>query len=1499
LRYAKGITPLGASIRNNNMMGKEITMITSSTQFFYRNYRISSVLVLLAIALTGVLWSRPAHAQFQCTADGVVPGSKCQSSQIDDWRWFTSDVAPSLNGIYFRSEAELSNAIVAVKQASLGSIFCSISAPTPGAATAQSFYVDQLVYYVYTLNYSLTWKSNGIDCNVTQPYTPQVVKERSPYCAANWITITTSTDGYCACPWGSTSCPTKLQFQGHICKADPCTITTGNQHEIETDYRTGVPGGLQFVRAYNSNYAYLHYKGSSWTFRRAEPMGIGWAATYLQNVSYNPVAGHPGLTAYRPDGSELTFNQLADGSFNFGSEIGDRVSKVLDGSNIQIGWKYITDADDTEMYDLHGRLLSITSRSGIVHTLAYDSNNKLASVTDSFGHVLGFAWNSSGQLQSLTLPDNTQISYSYDANNNLTSATYPGTTARTYVYGLNSGQTVNLLTAIQDESNIAYVSWAYDINTGWVTSSQQAGGVGLYTFSHSLPNYTVIDPLNKARTYATTNIQGYPRYASASAVCPGCGEFSSVGYDSKGNMNHRVDFNGNVTDSVFDTTRTLETSRTEALGTPKARTITTTWHPTFRLPATIAEPNRTTAFTYDVNGNVLTKTITDTAAAISRTWTYTYNSFGQMLTADGPRTDISDLTAYTYYNCSTGFQCGQINTITNAASQVTTFNTYNAHGQPLTITDPNGVVTTLAYDARRRLTLRQVGTETTTYDYWPTGLLKKVTLPDLSFVQYSYDAAHRLTDITDSVSNHIHYTLDAMGNRTAETAYDPSNVLHRTHTRVFNTLNQLYQDVNAAGTANVTTTFGYDPQGNQTTINAPLSRNTANQYDELNRLKQITDPGLGITQFQYDGNDNLTQVTDPRTLITSYQYNGFGDLKQQTSPDTGTTLNTYDSGGNLKTSTDARSKVATYSYDALNRVAQVAYADQTITFGYDAGINGKGRLTSAADASHSLSWTYDALGRVTGKGQTVGTVTKSLGYGYNGGRLVTLVLPSGQQVNYQYNANNQISGITLGTSAPVTILSSTVYEPFGPAKSWTWGNATTLSRSFDTDGKITQIATTGINVTNTYGYDDAFRITGIPDTGTAANSWTYGYDSRDRITSGAKTGTTRGWTYDANGNRLTETGSAASTYTVSATNNRVSSITGALPRTYTYDAAGNTLTYATVTATYNNRGRMKTLKKGAPTETLVYNALGQMVKTSGGALGTELFMYDEAGHLIGEYSSTGTLIQETVWLGDIPVATLRPNGSTGCTSTICIFYVHTDHLNAPRRVSRGSDNKLLWTWLSDPFGTTAANENPAAVGVFKFNLRFPGQIADSQAGLSQNYFRDYDPAVGRYPESDPIGLRGGINTYAYVGGNPISNIDPRGLETGAAMASISRAEGLVPPGPPGYVSSEVKAYLCKYISDCKGNLQCVWQKTNADRHRKNSWGIPTYRQGENWAYAAGWNEWQSWPISIDLHQLLKYIPGLNTTPASFDAWLAGMEGRFHQQDTPADLNKWCNGCGSK
>jgi RHS repeat-associated protein len=140
--------------------------------------------------------------------------------------------------------------------------------------------------------------------------------------------------------------------------------------------------------------------------------------------------------------------------------------------------------------------------------------------------------------------------------------------------------------------------------------------------------------------------------------------------------------------------------------------------------------------------------------------------------------------------------------------------------------------------------------------------------------------------------------------------------------------------------------------------------------------------------------------------------------------------------------------------------------------------------------------------------------------------------------------------------------------------------------------------------------------------------------------------------------------------------------------------------------------------------------------------------------LLGEYDSAGNAVQETVYLGDTPVAVLK--GAE-------VFYVYADHLHAPRLIADHT-NKAVWQWNSDPFGVTLANADPDGDGVlFSYNLRFPGQYFDSETRLHYNYFRDYNPSSGRYIESDPIGLNGGLNTFGYVGGNPLSFVDPLGL----------------------------------------------------------------------------------------------------------------------------------------
>ncbi len=1077
---------------------------------------------------------------------------------------------------------------------------------------------------------------------------------------------------------------------------------------------------LGFVRYYNS----LLWNGTSapnpntsggigfWS-----TLGPNWRSSYDRYIGFNPAAEYATADVYRPDGKPLAFAQQSNGQFVPETDIADRLVQLTNGSGTITGWQFTNAAnDEVEAYNASGQLTSLTSRSGLTQTLSYNSSGQLTTVTDTFGRTLALAYDSSGRLSTLTDPVGGVYTYSYTSVNDVASVTYPDNSVRTYVYNepanTNNQNQPYILTGIIDENASRFATFQYN-NQVQVTATNHAG-VEQYSFAYpGWTQSTVTDPLGTARTFYFQVLNGANRTSSVSKPClTDCAGFAAATtYDANGNNASTTDFNGNVTHYAYDLTRDLETSRTQAYGTAQARTTTTSWNSNFRLPALISiyaggtgsgTPIQTTAFSYDSNGNLLTKTITDTTVTpnVSRTWTYTYDSYGRMLTAQGPRTDVNSTTTYAYYTCTTGYQCGQLHTVTDPVGNVTTYNTYNAHGQPLTFTDPNGVVTTLTYDARQRLTSRQVGTETTSFSYYPTGLLRQVTFPDSSDVLYSYDNAHRLTQINDGAGNSILYTLDAVGNRTAEKTYDPSNTLHRTHTRAYNTLNELYQDINAAGTSAVTTTYAYDNNGNQTAIDAPLSRNTANAYDPLNRLSQITDPTSGKTYFTYDSLDDLTSVKDPRSLTTSYGYNGFGDQTTQSSPDTGTGTNTYDSGGNLSTSTDARGSISSYSYDAANRATSIVYSlggtsDQTITFSYDSGTNGKGRLTSASDANHSLAWSYDGLGRVVGKGLTVGTVNLSVGYAYTNGDLTALVTPSGQAVAYGYNSNHQVTSITVNST---TVLSGVNYEPFGGVNGWTWGDASTTTRTFNGDGLTSQIVTAG--VTLGYSFDNANRITGISDSSNSALSWTYGYDVLDRLTSATTSAITDGWTYDADSNRLTQTGTTPITFSVSSTSNQLTATTGGLVRSYAYDAAGHTSGYGTNGFTYNDRGRMAV----ANGTDYLYNALGQMIEKSG-TTGTAVLMQDESGHLLGEYNGSGQLIEETVWLGDIPVATLQPNGSGG----VNIFYVHTDHLNTPRKVGQPTTGTLAWRWDADPFGTTAPNQNPAGLGAFPYNLRFPGQ----------------------------------------------------------------------------------------------------------------------------------------------------------------------------------------------
>ena len=202
---------------------------------------------------------------------------------------------------------------------------------------------------------------------------------------------------------------------------------------------------------------------------------------------------------------------------------------------------------------------------------------------------------------------------------------------------------------------------------------------------------------------------------------------------------------------------------------------------------------------------------------------------------------------------------------------------------------------------------------------------------------------------------------------------------------------------------------------------------------------------------------------------------------------------------------------------------------------------------------------------------------------------------------------------------------------------------------------------------------------------------------------------------------------------------------------------------------YSARNRVvSVVRSSASVAMYLYSTLGRRIKKPAtfpsGIAGR--YDYDESSHLSSEYGSTN---RDYVLMRDIPVAVLDVTINGG-VSTSVINYVHADGLGTPRAVTN-SAGSAVWTctYKDSPFG----EQQPVRVNGYVLNLRYAGQYYDAESGTTYNMARSYDPTVGRYMQSDPIGLSGGITTYGYVRLSPLMAIDARGLDDTQCMMNYS------------------------------------------------------------------------------------------------------------------------------
>ncbi|MBK9584833.1 MAG: RHS repeat protein [Alphaproteobacteria bacterium] len=1167
---------------------------------------------------------------------------------------------------------------------------------------------------------------------------------------------------------------------GHVkLTGNPINFAYGFKVQSETDY-TG-PSLLSFTRIYRSNGDWLNFN-----------LGKYWRHNYDRSLEIKNGAQSDSAQITTSQGTAYLFRSDA-GTNNWqalDSDVKATFTELYDSTPTLIGYLYTDENKTKETYNTSKKLTRIETQGGEALDLTYDGSGRLSTVTDEHGRTLTLSYDGSSRVSTVATPDG-MFTYTYGSNNNLAQVTKPDTKTRIYHY--ENTTFVNALTGITDEMGVRYATWGYDAQ-GRANSSSHAGGVDDYTLTYNADGtITETNPLGKQTIYTYTVINGLRKITKvdgvASAHCPAAN--MAYTYNSSGYLASTTDWEGNLTTYTTDQNG-LETARVEAVGTAEERTITTTWVPSLRLPDVITEAGKTTDYGYDADGRMTSVTATDTNSGETRTTTYTYwgNTtvggnvvLGRLKEIDGPRTDVTDKTTFTY---DSSFRL--IKT-TNALGQFTETTSFDAADRPLITKDENGIETRMTYDTLGRLKTvkRAFGTPLealTTFTYNFNGDLTQVDSPNGTTVTYSYDNARRMTGMEDDLGNTIAYTLDDAGNILTEERRDPGNTLKYTHSQTFDEMSRLLTSVGAG--AAWSRSYAYDKNSNMTTSTDANSNATNYAFDGLDRLVTATDALSGVTENTYNDLNQNTAIEDPRTNSTTYAYNAFGDVTQIVSPDTGTATFVVNKAGSVTQRTDARGMVTNYTYDAINRLVTVAYPSDTslnVTLTYDdnpatPGNCGTsvGRLCRVVEASGTTDYKYNDLGQLIEVKEVRGALTFTTAYEYDlAGVLTKITLPSGREIDYALNSNAQVSSISADVNGSATTLASSIaYLPYGPLSGLTYGNSKTLSAAYDQDYRPTNRTVSGV-FNHTYDTDNDGNIT-------QKGARTYTYDDLNRMDTEAG-GTAASFTYDPIGNRLTEVTGSTTTYTYPSTNSKLSSV-GA--NSYTYDTMGNVTGDTARTYVWSAAGLLKEAKIGGTTVgTYTYSANNQRTKKVAGGTTTH-YVFGLQGRLYGEYDNSGVLIREYVYLNGEPLAQID---KTGGTETVT--YLHTDHLATPR-YGTNAVGSTVWTWDSGAFG----KEVPT--GTATVNLRFPGQYYDSESTLHYNWNRYYNPAIGRYISSDPIGLAGGLATYNYVSASPVTFSDPEGLAVDINLHN-PKCAGVEPGKEPEY---------------------CLW--TNPASNRENS-----------------------------------------------------------------------------